>query len=86
MSDDDEVTLQLMAELRAAMAAQFETMRAGFDDIDKDLDAVGGRLDETVEIYRRRGIPMTPEEIPTYDEWKAARSQRRLAPEPKHQQ
>lgn len=86
MTDADEVTLRLIAELRAEMAAQFESLRAGFDGIDKDLDAVTGRLDEIVEIYRSRGIPMTLEEIPTYEEWKAARLESRNASTPKSDQ
>jgi hypothetical protein len=86
MTDADEVTLRSIAELRAEMAAQFASLHAGFDGIDKDLDAITGRLAEIEEIYRSRGIPMTLDEIPTYDEWKAARSQRRHAPEPKHDQ
>jgi hypothetical protein len=86
MTDADEATLRSVSELRAEMAAQFESLRAGFDGIDKDLDALSGRLDEIVETYRSRGVPMTLEEIPTYEEWKAARIQRRLAPEPKFDQ
>jgi hypothetical protein len=86
MTDADEATLLSVSELRAEMAAQFESLRAGFDGIDKDLDALSGRLDEIVETYRSRGVPMTLEEIPTYENWKATRIQRRLDPEPKHEQ